>query len=179
MNSVRKLIHNDDQSAWDMILNFRKNYKIKSHVYFGNDKLDKLAYNNLIFLLYVNHNDLCHGFTSPFEYKVGDKLKNQLDEEVTIIGHTFQKNYECAILSDGAYIYDRSNSKLDTGRITGTCHYYTHPQNILRGNKNIHKLFVKFCEDYHVTQDDMLDKFTRIHPLHPLVKKFIETVEGL
>ena len=64
-----------------------------------------------------------------FKYKVGETYLTQAGEQVTVLGRTELKGYECLICSDGAYRYDRSDHSRDAGRCTGTDLYYSHPQN--------------------------------------------------
>lgn len=83
---------------------------------------------------------------TSFMFKVGKTYKTLSGKEVTVLDRTNIKGYECLICSDGKYRYDRSTHNLDAGRITGSDHDYTHPDNFDRQDKEI-ELFDKIIED--------------------------------
>ena len=68
-----------------------------------------------------------------FEYEVGKSYRTQEGGVVRIVSrHTELRNYETVLGDDGAHRYDRSESKSDTGRVTGTAHDYSYPMNFVR-----------------------------------------------
>lgn len=69
---------------------------------------------------------------SPFQFVVGETYETQRGELVTVTDRTDIKGYECLECSDGKYRYDRSTSNGDAGRVTGTNHDYSCPDNFKR-----------------------------------------------
>ena len=69
---------------------------------------------------------------SGFMFEVGKNYKTQNGESVKVIGRTSLEGYECLECSDGAYRYDRSTHSVDAGRVTGTDHDYSCPDNFVR-----------------------------------------------
>lgn len=67
-----------------------------------------------------------------FKFKVGHTYTTQTGQLVKVVGRTKLKGYECLICNDGKHRYDRSTHNSDAGRVTGTCHEYTHPDNFAR-----------------------------------------------
>ena len=71
-----------------------------------------------------------HG--SSFMFEVGKEYKTQCGKTVTVFGRTKLLGYECLVCSDGKYRYDRSTHSSDAGRVTGTDHDYSCPDNLIR-----------------------------------------------
>lgn len=71
---------------------------------------------------------------SAFTFRIGQTYETRSGDMVKVIGRTRSKGYECLICSDGKYRYDRSTSKSDAGRVTGTPHDYSCPDNFKRPN---------------------------------------------
>lgn len=71
---------------------------------------------------------------SAFTFRIGQRYKTQAGKRVKVIGRTRLKGYECLRCSDGRYRYDRSTTKSDAGRVTGTAHDYSCPHNFERPN---------------------------------------------
>lgn len=69
-----------------------------------------------------------------FMFSIGEKYLTQSGNVITILGRTDLRGYECLECSDGKYRYDRSTHNDDAGRVTGTEHDYSHPDNIRRLN---------------------------------------------
>ena len=76
-----------------------------------------------------------HG--SAFTFVIGRTYKTQAGKRVKVIGRTRLKGYECLRCSDGRYRYDRSTTKSDAGRVTGTAHDYSCPHNFERLNSKV------------------------------------------
>lgn len=70
-----------------------------------------------------------------FMFEVGKTYKTQWGDDVTVIGRTDTKGFECLVCSDGKHRYDRSTDSSDAGRVTGTDHDYSYPHNIFRDDK--------------------------------------------
>lgn len=70
-----------------------------------------------------------------FKFVVGESYKTQGGLTIKVLGRTNPKGYECLICSDGIYRYDRSTHSLDAGRVTGTDHDYSCPDNFKREEK--------------------------------------------
>lgn len=67
-----------------------------------------------------------------FMFQVGGVYTTQAGNTVTVLGRTSRPGYECLICSDGKHRYDRSDLQLDAGRVTGTAHDYSCPDNFVR-----------------------------------------------
>lgn len=74
---------------------------------------------------------------SAFTFRIGKTYKTQAGKRVKVIGRTRTKGYECLNCSDGKYRYDRSTTKSDAGRVTGTAHDYSCPHNFERPNEPV------------------------------------------
>ena len=70
-----------------------------------------------------------------FMFEVGKTYTTKQGDEVTVLGRTDLKGYECLECSDGRYRYDRSTDSEDAGRCTGTDHAYTYRHNFRRDDK--------------------------------------------
>ena len=70
-----------------------------------------------------------------FMFEVGKTYTTKQGDEVTVLGRTDLKGYECLECSDGRYRYDRSTHNEDAGRCTGTDHAYTNRHNFKRSDK--------------------------------------------
>jgi len=66
---------------------------------------------------------------SSFRFKVGEQYETQCGDVVTVLGRTDLPGYECLVCSDGKHRYDRSSHASDAGRVTGTAHDYSCPDN--------------------------------------------------
>lgn len=71
---------------------------------------------------------------SPFRFEIGKTYETQAGDFVKVLGRTDMKGYECLICSDGKHRYDRSTSDSDAGRVTGTAHDYSCPDNFKKEN---------------------------------------------
>ena len=69
---------------------------------------------------------------SSFRFEVGKQYETQCGNMVTVLGRTDLVGYECLICSDGKHRYDRSTHSSDAGRVTGTDHDYSCPDNFKR-----------------------------------------------
>lgn len=67
-----------------------------------------------------------------FKFEVGRQYETQEGQMVEVLDRTGDKGYECLVCSDNAHRYDRSTSRADAGRVTGTPHDYSCPQNFKR-----------------------------------------------
>jgi hypothetical protein len=72
---------------------------------------------------------------SKFTFKIGHTYRTQRGNLVTVIGRTRTPGYECLNCSDFKYRYDRSTYAGDAGRVTGTAHDYSCPDNFRREPK--------------------------------------------
>lgn len=69
----------------------------------------------------------------PFKFKVGETYETQCGDKVQVLSRTQNDvGYECLVCDDGVHRYDRSTSSTDAGRVTGTAHDYSHPNNFKR-----------------------------------------------
>lgn len=71
---------------------------------------------------------------SGFRFKIGDTYETQAGDLVTVVGRSGSVGYECVLCNDDLYRYDRSTTSHDAGRVTGTNHDYSYPDNFRRGN---------------------------------------------
>lgn len=72
---------------------------------------------------------------SPFRFEIGRSYETQAGDIVKVLGRTETKGYECLICSDGKHRYDRSTGNgSDSGRVTGTAHDYSCPDNFKKEN---------------------------------------------
>lgn len=70
---------------------------------------------------------------SPFRYKLGETYELQNGQSVTIVARHIQfAGYETIEDEAGFHRYDRSTHDSDAGRVTGTPHDYSCPENIKR-----------------------------------------------
>lgn len=67
-----------------------------------------------------------------FMFDIGRQYETQAGELVTVLSRTTLRGYECLVCSDGKHRYDRSDTHSDAGRVTGTPHDYSHPDNFKR-----------------------------------------------
>jgi len=67
-----------------------------------------------------------------FKFEVGQEYQTQAGETVKVLGRTDNPGYECLICSDNKHRYDRSTHSDDAGRVTGTDHDYSCPDNFVR-----------------------------------------------
>ena len=70
-----------------------------------------------------------------FMFERGAQYETQAGELVTVIGRSTDPGYECLICSDGKHRYDRSTTTSDAGRVTGTAHDYSCPDNFKRADR--------------------------------------------
>lgn len=70
-----------------------------------------------------------------FIFEVGKTYKTQKGKRVKVLGRTDHKGYECLICSDKKHRYDRSTHSTDSGRVTGTDHDYSYPDNFKRTDR--------------------------------------------
>lgn len=74
---------------------------------------------------------------SAFRFLVGATYETQAGERVTVLDrHITHKGYECLVCSDGKHRYDRSTTDTDAGRVTGTAHDYSCPDNFKRDDRS-------------------------------------------
>lgn len=101
--------------------------KLRSYVAYGKGKFEPFDYKKM----YEIRTDIDK---SNFLYEVGKSYRTQSNNLVRVLGRTDLKGYECLICDDGIYRYDRSTgiSNGDDGRVTGSCHEYTHPSNFVK-----------------------------------------------
>jgi DNA-directed RNA polymerase subunit RPC12/RpoP len=64
-----------------------------------------------------------------FKFEVGKSYDTLDGKTVKVTGRTISPEYECLICSDGKHRYDRSNGSEDAGRVTGTSHDFSCPDN--------------------------------------------------
>lgn len=67
-----------------------------------------------------------------FQFEIGQEYQTQSGEIVKVLGRTNLIGYECLICSDKKHRYDRSTESDDAGRVTGTNHDYSCPDNFRR-----------------------------------------------
>ena len=67
-----------------------------------------------------------------FKFEVGKTYITQEGNAVKVLGRTALPGYECLKCSDEVFRYDRSDSSMDAGRVTGTNHDYSDPRNFKR-----------------------------------------------
>lgn len=67
-----------------------------------------------------------------FKFIIGETYETQSGNIVKVLSRTETKGYECLICSDGIGRYDRSTHSSDAGRVTGTDHDYSYPENFKR-----------------------------------------------
>lgn len=78
---------------------------------------------------YAVHNCQCH--TGRYKAVVGQSYQTQSGDMITVLGRSDESwGYETLICSDGRHRYDRSYHHEDAGRVTGTDHDYSCPDNI-------------------------------------------------
>lgn len=167
---------------------FAKNYNNGHHVKFGEGALTMRSYMIIeeIIIQFANGNFMKEMYDSPFTYQIGMMYLTQSGEYRQVLGRTFTKGYE-AIFTVGPdaenypfkryYKYDRSTSKSDTGRCTGTWHEYTNPENFLRedyGNRYIS--FIDACAALNVSPESI--DTSRLHPLPELTKRIFALMGG-
>lgn len=70
-----------------------------------------------------------------FLFEIGKTYETQAGKLVTVINRRGSRGYECLKCSDNSYRYDRSDQSSDAGRVTGTNHDYSCPDNF-RKNKD-------------------------------------------
>lgn len=68
----------------------------------------------------------------PFLFEIGGTYETQAGDYVTVLGRTKLVGYECLKCSDDKHRYDRSTTSVDAGRVTGTDHDYSCPDNFVR-----------------------------------------------
>lgn len=68
-----------------------------------------------------------------FKYTIGETYETQAGEAIQVLGRTDLTGYETLICSDGKHRYDRSDHSEDAGRVTGTPHDYSCPDNFKKG----------------------------------------------
>lgn len=71
----------------------------------------------------------------PFLFEIGNTYRTQAGDDVTVLSRTATRGYECLECSDGKYRYDRSDHSSDAGRVTGTAHDYSCPDNFVRADR--------------------------------------------
>ena len=69
-----------------------------------------------------------------FQFEIGQRYQTQSGEIVKVLGRTNTVGYECLICSDKKHRYDRSTESDDAGRVTGTAHDYSCPDNFRRNS---------------------------------------------
>lgn len=68
-----------------------------------------------------------------YKYQIGGVYETQAGEMVTVLGRADKfRGYESLICSDDKHRYDRSTHSSDAGRVTGTEHDYSCPDNFKR-----------------------------------------------
>lgn len=136
-NQVREMY---DKWFNDKTIDYTNEFSSLSYCQYGDEKFEANEYR----MMYEMRTDIN---TSNFLYNVGDSYELQNGTQVTVLGRTDMKNYECLICSDGIYRYDRSNTRciIESGRVTGSCIEYTDHLNIL--NKEIGNRF-KYKSEY-------------------------------
>ncbi len=75
-----------------------------------------------------------------FKFEVGKVYKTKIGHSVLVLSRTGcdgsePAGYECLVCSDGKHRYDRSTNNSDAGRVTGTKHDYSCPDNFARLDK--------------------------------------------
>lgn len=70
----------------------------------------------------------------PFVFEVGKSYETQDGKMIKVLGRTELKGYECLICDDNKHRYDRTTNSMDAGRVTGTDHDYSCPDNFKRVN---------------------------------------------
>lgn len=165
---------------------FAEKYKFQNHVHFGIGKLSPESYIQLEWLLYGATNGITvDQYTSPFTYKIGQIIELQNGKLTRIMGRSMGNvGYETIFTIDENYPnrhlhkYDRSNSKSDSGRSTGSCHQYTNENNVLQpelGNRYLK--FKEACKELNIdpTRHEL---FVRIHPRPALDSKILDLIGG-
>lgn len=74
---------------------------------------------------------------AKFMFKVGETYETQCGKLVKVLSRTAHHCIEC---SDGKYRYDLNSESTDSGRVTGTNHDYSHPDNFKRADKKVRTL---------------------------------------
>jgi len=70
-----------------------------------------------------------------FKFEIGQEYQTQAGETIKVLGRTDSGvGFECLICSDNKHRYDRSthDADADAGRVTGTNHDYSCPDNFVR-----------------------------------------------
>lgn len=69
-----------------------------------------------------------------FKFEVGQTYETQAGKFVKVLdrANLHLKGYECLVCSDEKHRYDRSTTNSDAGRVTGTEHDYSCPDNFKR-----------------------------------------------
>ncbi|ADI96364.1 hypothetical protein Ac42p126 [Acinetobacter phage Ac42] len=165
---------------------FAEKYKFQNHVHFGIGKLSPESYIQLEWLLYgATKGQSPDTYESPFTYKIGQIIELQSGKLARIEGRSMGNvGYETIFTIDEEYPnrhlhkYDRSSSKSDAGRATGSCHQYTNPNNVLQpelGNRYIK--FVEACKELNI-DPKRHEIFVRIMPRPVLDTKILELIGG-
>lgn len=69
-----------------------------------------------------------------FVFEVGRSYETQDGKMIKVLGRTELKGHECLICDDNKHRYDRSTHSGDAGRVAGTKHDYSCPDNFKRVN---------------------------------------------
>jgi hypothetical protein len=72
---------------------------------------------------------------SQFKFTIGKTYLTQSGNPVTVLGREGSPGYECLRCSDDIYRYDRSTHNSDAGRVTGSPHDYSDPNNFQRDDR--------------------------------------------
>lgn len=167
---------------------FKKEFISGYHVKFGEGAFTMRTYRLVeeIIVHFTKGNFTKETQVSPFKYQIGELYLTQGGNYRQVLGRTFTKGYE-AIFTDGPddenypfkryYKYDRSTSKSDTGRCTGTWHEYTEPENFFREDYgNRYESFIDACATLNVSPESI--DTTRLHPLPELTKRIFALMGG-
>lgn len=166
---------------------FKQHLNKKDIVYFGTGALKPEHYNKIEYILYGAINGVTiENYASPFRRPVGLSVLCQDGHRRMVVGRNMSgyKGYETIFLQDENYpynfinVYDRSTSDSDFGRVTGSCHQYTDPRNILfKKYGNRYKLFQDACKQLEIIPNKS-ELFSQIHPVPALDKKIIDLMGG-
>lgn len=142
---------------------FLEDLKHRKYVMYTSGKLEQFDYLCLEWIKHGIKNEIpVEDYRTGFTYKVGDIVQNQNGDTLTVVARSMlTTNYECIILSNGVYCYDRykNTNSLDVGRATGTSSAYLSPMNIRKEcYVERYKKAREFANKYNIDYDDLIKK---------------------
>lgn len=172
--------------AMEYAAEFKKDWIKHGHVVFGTGAITISDYQDVEYVLYgamkgIKRSD----YVCPFKFRIGRNVMLQDGNEYRIVGRSMSYvGYETIAVVDRFYhhrrihIYDRSNSRSDSGRATGSCHQYTDKHNVY--DKEVGNRHIKFkfaCIKLQI-DPEVHDLFRTVHPVPALDAKVIELLGG-